>query len=582
MSNREFFDEIGIDQGNDPILSEIRRDLEGKRSPLELISDYLGKIKGTFSNDPPAFAKLAKLFERGRAPEKVEGHLFGVTIGLRTGILSGNILSLLWGRLLADAPPWVGKGFTPMDAAAIKEYQANEKSERPVFLGINFFRKNNLSLFNRLSIPILISFLGIKDEEEKAKDRYGYDMRGGPFIGRKDKSVNPDSEQKDVFQINYRFPSLKNRFPLKYLIDEIVEVAPGLYLGQLLFATRCLLKEYDPSVPTHLYKYAHFGYFSLMDEKWNEERRRLFPYTEDTFRTKASSIEWGRIPKYTSFTFTQTIDGRHSEELLKEVIKDMEGKETILDLLKSYSDKLKEDMDTNSHYFLRLEEIFNRGVPPLEVRGYYHGAVVAFRNEGYIKTFNINTLNLAWPLARHFSPWTGKTFEDIEKERLKNLTDDFEKGEIPTFWGTNTYSARTTKQKAVVEAMRLARIETQEASSEEILERGYDLKSFFFIAKVGISVNSENNGKTVFQFNYRWPRLKTFPPDHYCIDEIVQIAEGLYLGQLVYATALLEKYNPNSPSSIYNYRNFGYFLLMDDEWYLRKIKIGFAITTLEK
>ena len=51
-------------------------------------------------------------------------------------------------------------------------------------------------------------------------------------------------------------------------------------------------------------------------------------------------------------------------------------------------------------------------------------------------------------------------------------------------------------------------------------------------------------GKQVFRFNCRWPNLRTFPPAHYCVDEIVQIAEGLYLGQFTYATELLKKYDP--------------------------------------
>ncbi len=53
------------------------------------------------------------------------------------------------------------------------------------------------------------------------------------------------------------------------------------------------------------------------------------------------------------------------------------------------------------------------------------------------------------------------------------------------------------------------------------------------------------------------------------------------MGQLIYATNILEKYDPAKSSSLYDYRNFGYFLLMDDDWYARKIEIGFDITPLE-
>ena len=84
-------------------------------------------------------------------------------------------------------------------------------------------------------------------------------------------------------------------------------------------------------------------------------------------------------------------------------------------------------------------------------------------------------------------------------------------------------------------------------------------------------------GKRVFRINYRWPRLKTFPPDNYCYDEVVQIADGLFLGQLMYATELFKGYDPNEDPSEYKYRNFGYFLLMDDGWHKRRLKIGFDL-----
>lgn len=565
MDALKFFNEIDIKEGAGPLLTEIYHDMKDKSSPLELFSGYLQETKRTLKNNPHTYNKLATLFEKGRTPEKVEGHFYGVTMGLRTGNIKSNILNFLWGCLLADAPPWVGKGFAPVDDS---------------FNGINFFRKNSISFLNKISILILNSILGLKSAAEEERGKYGYERNGGAFVGRLSKSVNPWSEQKGVFQINYRIPFLKNSFPLKYLIDEIVEVAPGLYLGQLLFATRRLFEKYNSDLQSGKYRYVHFGYFLLMDERWDAERRRLFPYTEDLWKTKASSIQWTKNTKFTIFTFAEPSDGNCSENLLKEVMRDREGKETILDLLRFYSEKIGKDADINSPYFLRLHEIFNRGIAPRKVRGYYHGAVVAFRNEGYIKTFNINTLNMAWPLARHFSPWTGKTFEEIERDRLKEITDGFQKGEIPTFWGTNTYANRTPKQKLAVEAMRVANIWLIDAAGEEV-SRGYDVKGLFFIARQGISVNLENNGKIVFQFNYRWKNLKTFPPDNYCIDELVQIAEGLYLGQLIYATNILEKYDPTESSYVYDYRNFGYFLLMDDDWYARKIKIGYDITPLE-
>ncbi len=85
-----------------------------------------------------------------------------------------------------------------------------------------------------------------------------------------------------------------------------------------------------------------------------------------------------------------------------------------------------------------------------------------------------------------------------------------------------------------VDVMRRLNIWLEDATSEERKMRDYDVKGFFFIGREGLSVNPTNHGRAVYQFNYRWPSLKTFSPDNYCVDEIVQIADGLYLGQLLY------------------------------------------------
>jgi hypothetical protein len=87
----------------------------------------------------------------------------------------------------------------------------------------------------------------------------------------------------------------------------------------------------------------------------------------------------------------------------------------------------------------------------------------------------------------------------------------------------------------------------------------------------------ENKGKKIYQFNYRWHPLRNIPPDCFCIDEIAQIADGLYLGLLIYATDWLKPWNPQTPIEEYKYRLFGYFLLMDEEWHQRRLRIGFDL-----
>ena len=50
--------------------------------------------------------------------------------------------------------------------------------------------------------------------------------------------------------------------------------------------------------------------------------------------------------------------------------------------------------------------------------------------------------------------------------------------------------------------------------------------------------NGENKKKKVFQFHYRYPMIGGPVPIGFCLDELVEIADGLFLGQLIYSTAL--------------------------------------------
>jgi len=281
--------------------------------------------------------------------------------------------------------------------------------------------------------------------------------------------------------------------------------------------------------------------------------------------------------KLTRFTFRDLSDEVMADPLFREVMADLAKRATVLDLLKHYARETRKDLSTESPYFAKLQKIFDCSVAPGSMAGYLHGAVVAFRNEGLLNLFNVNTFNLAWPLVRLFSPWTGKTFDSIAAARLAGVTGGLEAGAAQTAWGSNTYSSRKFQEKVAVDVMRALNIWLEEATLKERKGRDYDVKGFFFIGREGQSVNPANRGRNVYQFNYRWPALRTFPPDNFCLDEIVQIAEGLYLGQLVYATNLTKEYDPSADPTQYDYRNFGYFLLMDEDWQRRRQRIRFEV-----
>ena len=96
---------------DDPLVAAIRCDLESKSSVLELVKSYLQELEGELDNNAPPFAKLAKLFHCGITPNRVEGHHYGVTVGLRTGDRKdvwadySNLLGLVWSTSLGKVPP---------------------------------------------------------------------------------------------------------------------------------------------------------------------------------------------------------------------------------------------------------------------------------------------------------------------------------------------------------------------------------------------------------------------------------------------------------------------------------------------
>src|SRR5207244_11899027 len=84
--------------------------------------------------------------------------------------------------------------------------------------------------------------------------------------------------------------------------------------------------------------------------------------------------------------------------------------------------------------------------------------------------------------------------------------------------------------------------------------------------------------KTFYQCKYRWKPVRNIRPDCFCMDEIAEIAEGLYLGLLIYATDWLKPWGPRTPIEEYKYKLFGYFLLLDEEWHQRRLRIGFDLS----
>jgi hypothetical protein len=582
---------LTIDPTNAPqpqLLQEVEKDLSGCTTVLDLLRIYMEALKRSADNAAPEFAKMGALFAVGRTPEVIEGHHSGVALGLR---VSGerrslshvdNVVGLLWGATLEDESPWVGKSFRRGDDAELSTVTST-RHEKDVlgFLGINHFNRLDCRPMNAISYHALTWWLGLEDVANGERYAYGHERNGGHFVACRAASVCGETP-REVFSLNYRWPNLGNRPPLSWLIDEVVEIAEGLYLGQLLFASRRLLAAYDPRRPSEAEGYRHMGYFALWSPRWTPEARRLFPFLEIPVTAPGleppplAALTEGR--RYTTLTCEEPAPSCCDDRFFDEVRRDLAREGSVMHLLKRYSDELQDGLDNRSPYFSRLQELFNRGRPVTELDGVYRGALVSWHGAGLLDLFTKNALNLAWRgFAGRFSTWTGKSFAPVSSSRLAEITDGFETRDIPTFWGSNTQALRTMKEREVGRLMELANIWSEPVPGDEALRNGYDLKNFFFIAHAAESLNPNCRGKRIFQFNYRWPKLKTIVPDCYCIDELVEISDGLYLGQLMYATNVIKPYDPRESPEEYRYGMFGYFVLMTEEWHQLRLKIGFDL-----
>jgi hypothetical protein len=516
----------------------------------------------------------------------LDGYYHGVTISLKTGtdlqrvtekILSALKLTIeldplqtIYGRLLSKTSPWAGKCFKRVNPdKLLKLTDGHEKAEIPTYLGINSFRKANKDFVNNLAGHVLSAVIDMQElPRPEGRQHSWIHAKGGLFIARRQMSVGPEHPKKEVIALNYRWKNLANKFPNRLLIDEIVQIADGLYLGKLYYATSLttITKDFDPTIPIQDYDYRPFGYFLLMDDSWLHEKNTLFP--DLTYRIADNLPE--------KFSELRLIDSPESSEIKEAVA----GKKTILHYLQELSIGVEKGTDSEDKYFAEMRRLFLCGQRPDGIEGFFHGGVVAFKSSGFFSKLGPNVLNTLWPKIRPFSPWTGKTFSPTTVKKLQQYIGEnatYYEGTSPLLLGTNTYRKDldlSLPATAFVERLKVLGMPVEYPDENEKDEDIY-VKSFFFIATNGPSVREDCHSKEVLQFNYRWPELHTMPPDHLCLDELVRIADGLYLGQLLYSTKLNMPYSPDEEPGAYNYERFGYFMLMDDDWWSIKEFISF-------
>ncbi|BCO08885.1 hypothetical protein GF1_12610 [Desulfolithobacter dissulfuricans] len=259
-------------RARDPVIDEIEQELAGDHTVLSLLKLYVEGMKQEPGTDSRYFRNLEHLFACGTVPEQLEGHLHGYSLYLKKGEdPGGEILNQIWGYTLGEVSPWEGKILHRASGEELLKYTGGHETDtETVFVGLNGFQRFPESPLNQLSVTVLDFMMNLKDATPEEEALYGYQKKGGLFIARKARSVYPADGDREVFQLNYRWQGLGNTPPSRYLVDEVVEIADGLYLGRLVYATEHLVAPYDPLADPAVYGYEHFGFFILMDEGWRQ------------------------------------------------------------------------------------------------------------------------------------------------------------------------------------------------------------------------------------------------------------------------------------------------------------------------
>ncbi len=268
---------------------------------------------------PGVHARLQTLFQCG-TDAVLDGPMIGIPVSIRdsdyfrrAASLVGRDRSLFasvewmataWNMTFADTGLWMGKTFEPVDCEMVADRTGNNSAmleaydPRTTRIGRNFFREPaDPDIIQGLGLPVLTRLWNLRPRPQSTDDEmFGgrllaehlekeknipYSRTGGIFLANRGVSVVPEMNGRRVFQLNYRWPRLHPAFPMTLLIDELVRIDEGIYLGQLVFATRhfslgALPHATDPDRRIELgqpytgessvdYGYRNNGYFLMMD-----------------------------------------------------------------------------------------------------------------------------------------------------------------------------------------------------------------------------------------------------------------------------------------------------------------------------
>lgn len=225
---------------------------------------------------PDIHNRLSTLFKCG-TPVVMDGPMIGIPLGIRDSdyfqdtvrelgrqrsqIASIEWLASIWNLTFADTGLWMGKSFEAVTRETLAKKCAGHQETLDAYspqtcrIGRNFFREPpGPGLMQEISIPVLNRLWNLKDrplspdaqgfdgvltrEHLDKEKNIPYSKTGGIYIGNFGRSVLKEMNSKKVYQLNYRWPELNPVYPMTRLVDELVQIEEGIYLGQLIYATR--------------------------------------------------------------------------------------------------------------------------------------------------------------------------------------------------------------------------------------------------------------------------------------------------------------------------------------------------------
>lgn len=439
---------LGIDL--DRILTH---DLKG--DVLQMMADFQRILGDNHQRERwgEIFHKLDVLFRCG-SPEPLDGPMIGVSMGIRdtdyfrkTAGLFGENRSVIanlewmataWNATFSHAGLWMGKTFEPVErqdfAARCRENPEMMRLFDPATarIGRNFFREiEHPDLIQSLGLPVLTKVWRLVDrpltpqskgiagqllianlEKEKA---IPYNKTGGLFLAAPGKSVAPELRDKPVYQLNYRWPGLDPVFPMTRLVDELVKIADGVYLGQLVMASRHYSLgrldlpifgggwELGEAYGANLnYGYQNNGYFLMIDPAFARAAYddKAFPFLRprrgeigylglgyEDLRPGAGAVTQPLPPGFMDWTEgwrrDETLYKKFTTMTLEPSSKASDGDvrrllmedESILQMLQRIQKNVNAALSHNDHlqHFETLNQLFRAGVAPRVENGLFQG-----------------------------------------------------------------------------------------------------------------------------------------------------------------------------------------------------------------